>query len=126
VSLSVWRRKIFISRRILRQLSTEGIYMENEQPKKLPYIEDASVSEVFADQVRITHFDGYSVRLELAVSRPHMAGPNQAASAIYPCARLVLTPLAAMTLQRQLSELLAVLEKQGRIKRLAPSSNKKQ
>jgi hypothetical protein len=100
--------------------------MENEQPKKLPYIEDASVSEVFADHVRITHFDGYSVRLELAVSRPHMTGPNQAASAIYPCARLVLTPLAAMALQRQLSELLAALEKQGRIKRLAPSSNKKQ
>jgi hypothetical protein len=100
--------------------------VEIEQPKELPYIEDGSISEVYADQVRLSHFDGYSIRVELAVARPHVTGQNQTASAVYPCARLVLSPMVAWALQQQLSALIADCEKKGLLKRLSPSSDKKQ
>jgi len=100
--------------------------MENEQPKEYPYVDRLDVAEVFADQIRFVHFDGYSVRIEFAVVRPHMIGPNQAESTVHPAARIALSPLAAVVLHQQLSSLVSTLEKQGVLKRIAPSSGTKQ
>jgi len=100
--------------------------MEIETPKELPYVDRIDLAEVFADQIRLIHFDGYSVRIEFAVARPRTVGPNQAESTVYPAARLVLSPMAAATLSQQLSALLSMLEQKELLKRLAPSSAKKQ
>jgi hypothetical protein len=45
---------------------------------------------------------------------------------VYPAARLVLSPMAAATLSQQLSALLSMLEQKELLKRLTPSSAKKQ
>src|ERR1700691_1693062 len=100
----------------------ENFQMELEKSKELPYVDRIDIEEVFADQIRFVQFDGYSVRIEFAVTRPHVTGQNQAESTLYPAARLVLSPVAAVTLQSQLSELVSALEKQGLLKRLGPSS----
>jgi hypothetical protein len=92
----------------------------------LPYVDVPTLAETVADQVRMVHFDGYSVRLELAVARPYVTGPNQSSQALYPCARIVLSPISAAVLHEQLGALLSVLEQQGTLKRMAPTSGKKQ
>ena len=87
-----------------------------------PYLDRPEVVETYADQVRLIHFDGQTVRIEFTVTRPTLAGPNQAAIEVRPAARLVLTPLAAVTLQEQLTRLIAALEDGGVIKRVTPVS----
>jgi len=52
--------------------------MSNEPTMEMPYVDRPEVQEVYADQVRLIHFDGYSVRLEFAVVRPRIAGPDRA------------------------------------------------
>lgn len=92
----------------------------------MPYVDRPEVQEIYADQIRLIHFDGYSVRLEFAVVRPHMASENRAESTIYPVARLALSPHAAINLKEQLDQLVALLEQQGVLRRTAPSSTSKQ
>ncbi len=87
-----------------------------------PYVDRPEVAETYADQVRLIHFDGQTIRIELTVARPTLAGPDRAAIELRPAARLVLTPLAAVTLQEQLTRLIAALEDSGVIKRVAPVS----
>jgi hypothetical protein len=58
--------------------------MEIESPKELPYVDRIDLAEVFADQIRLIHFDGHSVRIEFAVARPRTVGPNQAESTDHP------------------------------------------
>jgi len=96
--------------------------MSSEASKEPPYVDRPELAEVFADQVRLTHFDGYAVRLELAVHRPHLTGENRAESRIHPAARIVLSPHAAISLREQLDQLLVMLEQQGVLRRTAPSS----
>ena len=100
--------------------------MESQQPKELPYIDRPDVEEVFADKIQLTHWDGYSIRIELAVTRPHVTGQNQTQGTVYPAARIVLTPMAGLALREQLSSLISMFEKQGMVKRVAPSSGEKQ
>ncbi|HUE09332.1 MAG TPA: hypothetical protein VMQ54_00265 [Steroidobacteraceae bacterium] len=100
--------------------------MEIETAKELPYVDRPDVVEAFSDHIRLTQFDGYSVRIEFAVSRPHVVGQNQSQLTIYPAARLALSPMAAMTLRDQLVALISAIETQGLLKRVAPSSGKKQ
>jgi hypothetical protein len=57
--------------------------MTSEPMTDMPYVDRPELQEVFADQVRLIHFDGYSVRLEFAVVRPRVAGrtvPRQAST----------------------------------------------
>lgn len=100
--------------------------MSSEPADELPYLDRPEIQEVFADQIRLTHFDGYSVRLEFAVIRPHITGQNRAESRVYPAARIVLSPHAAISLKEQLDQLMAMLEQQGVLRRTAPSSPIKQ
>jgi hypothetical protein len=99
---------------------------ETPKPKELPYVDRVDVVEAFSDQVRLIHFDGYSVRIEFAVARPRITGPNQSKSILYPVARIALSPLAAAVLGDQLAAVISQLQQQGVLKRLAPSSSKKQ
>ena len=100
--------------------------MTDAQQIAMPYADRPEVREIFADQVRLTHFDGYSVRLEFAVVRPHLAGQDRAESTLVPAARLVLSPHAAIGLRDQLVQLLATLEQQGVLRRVAPASSSRQ
>jgi hypothetical protein len=100
--------------------------MAKESTVELPYVDRPEVQEIYADQIRLTHFDGYSVRLEFAVVRPALAGPNLAASTLYPVARLALSPHAALNLKEQLDQLVSLLEQQGVLRRLSPSTTSKQ
>jgi hypothetical protein len=100
--------------------------MANESTAELPYVDRPEVQEIYADQIRLTHFDGYSVRLEFTVVQPALAGPNLAAATLYPVARLALSPQAAINLKEQLDQLVLLLEQQGVLRRLSPSTNSKQ
>jgi hypothetical protein len=100
--------------------------MTNEPTGEMPYVDRPEVQEVYADQVRLIHFDGYSVRLEFAVVRPRIAGPDRAEATIYPTARLALPPHAAINLKEQLDQLVARLEEQGVLRRIAPSTTSRQ
>ena len=100
--------------------------MTNEPVTELPYVDRPEVQEIYADQVRLIHFDGYSVRLEFAVVRPRVAGPDRAEASVYPTARLALPPHAAISLKEQLDQLVAKLEQQGVLRRIAPSTTSKQ
>ena len=91
-------------------------------PTEPPYTDRADIAETYADQVRLIHFDGQTVRVEFAVTRPMLAGPNHASIELRPAARLVLPPLAAVALHEQLSRLIAALEQSGVIQRVAPVS----
>ena len=64
--------------------------MSSDVVAETPYVDRPEVQEVYADQVRLIHFDGYSVRIEFAVLRPAVAGPDRATASIYPSARLAL------------------------------------
>jgi hypothetical protein len=61
--------------------------MSNEAAAELPYVDRPELQEIYADQIRLTHFDGYCVRLEFAVSRPHLHAHNRPESRVYPAAR---------------------------------------
>jgi hypothetical protein len=87
-----------------------------------PYVDRPEVAETYADQVRLIHFDGQTVRIELTVARPTLAGRDHAGVEMRPAARLVLPPLAAVALHEQLTRLIAALEHSGVIKRVAPVS----
>ena len=100
--------------------------MTEEPATGLTYVDRPEVQEIFADQVRLIHFDGYSVRMEFAVVRPHLSGQDRAESRIYPVARLALSPHAAISLKEQLVQLVGLLEQQGLLRRVAPSTTSKQ
>jgi hypothetical protein len=100
--------------------------MTNEPSVEVPYVDRPEVQEVYADQVRLIHFDGYSVRLEFTVLRPRVAGPDRAEAIVYPAARLALPPHAAINLKEQLDQLVAKLEEQGVLRRIAPSTTSRQ
>ncbi|HEX9140556.1 MAG TPA: hypothetical protein VF848_12255 [Steroidobacteraceae bacterium] len=95
-------------------------------PTQVPYVDLPDLAERYVDQVRLTHFDGQTVRVEFAVSRPHVVQANRSESALYPVARLVMSPFCALALQEQLSQLLRVMEQSGVIKRVSPSPTAKQ
>jgi len=99
----------------------------SDEPAPAPtYVDRAEVQEIFADQIRLIHFDGYCVRLEFTVNRPYLAGQDRAESRVYPAARLALSPLAAISLKEQLVQLVAMLEQQGVLRRVAPSTPSRQ
>ncbi len=100
--------------------------MSDAPTTAFPYVDRPELQEIYADQIRLIHFDGYSVRLEFAVVRPHLAGPDRAESAIYPAARLTLSPHAAISLKDQLVALVAMLEQQGVLRRITPASTAQQ
>src|SRR6267143_3778757 len=54
-------------------------------PTQLPYADLPDLREVFVDQARMTVVDGYCVKIELAVARPRLIGPNQSQMTLYPC-----------------------------------------
>ena len=100
--------------------------MTSEPLTDMPYVDRPEIQVIYADQVRLIHFDGYSVRLEFAVVRPRVAGPDRAEASVYPTARLALPPHAAINLKEQLDQLVAKLEEQGVLRRVAPSTTSRQ
>jgi hypothetical protein len=93
---------------------------------ELPYVDLPDVAESFSDQLRVIHWDGQTARIEFAVSRPRVVGPNRAEMTVYPAARLVLTPAALVSLHERLSELVAKLEREGVLKRVLPGPSQRQ
>lgn len=99
--------------------------MTDPAPAEIPYVDSGDVRETYADQLRLTHFDGYAVRLEFAVQRPQLVAPNQSEPVLLPAARLVLPPHALFGLRDQLDQLLRMLEQQGVVRRvMAPAPSR--
>src|ERR1035441_7827172 len=92
------------------------------EPVDVPYTDLPALTETYADQLRMMHFDGYAVRLEFVVARHSVSGPDTVVARHVPVARLVLPPLSAAHLHEQLTGLLAGLEKLGVLKRVAPGT----
>jgi hypothetical protein len=90
------------------------------------YVDRPDLAETFVSGVRLSTFDGHSVYVELVNARPHVTGVNASEVTLYPCARLRMSPMAVAVLHEQLGNLLGVMEKQGILKRLAPSSDQRQ
>ena len=95
-------------------------------PAEIPYVNDMSVREIFADTTRMVSFNGAMVHVELTVTRPVVIGENQSKNTIVPVARLVLTPFAAQALQEYLKNVLTSMEKSGALRRISPPASLKQ
>ncbi len=100
--------------------------MSLEPTEERPYHDLPDVAELFADHVRLIHWDGQTARIELGVFRPHLAGPDRAQMTAYPAARLVLTPAALAALHAHLANLIGKLEKDGVVKRISPAPPQRQ
>jgi hypothetical protein len=100
--------------------------MSHENPAEPPYIDRPDLPTVFANRFRLLHWDGHSAYLELAETRPKLSGPNQSTLAIFPVARLALSPAVALDLHSSLSQMLTSLEQQGVLKHALPEPTKKQ
>jgi len=100
--------------------------MPTTKSAELPYWDLLDVSEIYSDCIRLTHFDGHSVRIEFAVVRAAIAERNQVGPTVFPAARLVLSPPAAVALHSQLQLLIAGMEGAGAVKRIVPTAPTKQ
>jgi len=84
--------------------------------------ETGSHTSVFANHVRMIHFDGRDVWLVLAEKRPRLVEDTKADYSLCEVARLVLSPLTAAVLHEQLTNMVQLFEQQGLIKRLSPGT----
>jgi len=88
---------------------------------KLTHIDQPTVKEVFADLVRQVSFNDNLARIEFCVTRfDEPQPPKPPTGHTYTSARMVLSPNAVMQLYSNLSNLVAVLEKQGLVQRNPP------
>jgi hypothetical protein len=99
---------------------------KQEDQEQLPYKDDPTLKEVFVDHIRSTLFDGQTIRIECALVRSELVGPDKHERAVHPTARLVLTGVAGVQLHQYLSRLLQQLEEHGVLKRVGPASETKQ
>jgi hypothetical protein len=84
---------------------------------KMHHVDLPELRESFADSVRTVVWDGYTLRIELSVTRVSDITPGEAAQATrYPAARLVLTPQVAVDLHNRLQQTIAALVKSGVLK----------
>ena len=96
------------------------------QPQQLPYTDDLSVREIFADQLKVITCDGVLTRIELVVARPRETGPDESSPVLYPACRLLLHPTAVLQLATVLPKMIEILEKQGTLRRVAAGTETKQ
>ena len=88
-----------------------------QQPLAVSQVDLPDLRETFVDAVRMTTWDGQTVRVELCVTRypePGASSPQPAKR--YPVARLVLTPGAAAELFNNLQQTMSALAKAGVVK----------
>lgn len=82
------------------------------------HVDVPGIQEVFADTVRMVGFTGSELRIELAVTRlDEPKPPKPPTGRTYTAGRLVLTPAAAMQLHSNLTNVVAMLEKQGLVQK---------
>lgn len=98
------------------------------KPIQLKYVDNPAVRELYADQSRFANYDGTAVHMEFVIVRASVnSGQTGIEQYFVPSVRLVLSLQGAVTLHKQLSEMITVLENAGTLpKPNAPSSGKKQ
>lgn len=87
------------------------------QAAQLTFVDIPTVSETFADHLKVVAFDGHSLRLEFGVTRmDEHKPPAPHTGRRYPCCRLVLTPAAAIELINHMQRMAAHLVQAGVLK----------
>ena len=87
------------------------------QSAQLTYVDIPTVSETFADHLKMVAFDGHSLRLEFGVTRmDDHKPPAPQTGRRHPCCRLVLTPAATIELINHMQRMAAHLVKAGVLK----------
>jgi hypothetical protein len=93
------------------------------QTAQLTFVDIPTVSETFADHLKVVAFDGHSLRLEFGVTRmDEHKPPAPHTGRRYPCCRLVLTPAAAIELIHHMQRMAAHLVQAGVLKGEQPSA----
>lgn len=87
------------------------------------HVDLEGVSETFADSFRNIFFDGHELRLEFCVTRMDEVkeGDKHPRAKRYTTCRVVLTADAAVDLFNSLQQLVAALEKDGKVQRNIPT-----
>lgn len=89
----------------------------------LPYKDLPSVPEVFVDGMHLMIWNGQFAHLTLTVNRmDEPKGQKKPSGTRATAARLVLSPNAVIEIHNKLSQLIAMLEQSGVVKREAPVS----
>lgn len=89
---------------------------------KLPYKDLPNVPEIFADGLELITFNGQFAKVTLTVDRmdePRPGNKKPTGNKVT-AARLVLSPNAVIDLHNRMSQLIAVLEQSGVVKRQPP------
>ncbi len=81
-------------------------------------VETPALPETFVDSVGMSGTMEYTARLDLCVERTDRHGTMRR----FPVARLILTPRATVQLMETARQLVAQLEAEGALKRLAPGT----
>jgi hypothetical protein len=85
--------------------------------QQLVFVDLPTVSETFADHLKMVAFDGQSLRLEFGVTRmDEHRPPAPHTGRRYPCCRLVLTPAAAIELMNHMQRMATHLVQAGVLK----------
>lgn len=86
-------------------------------PEQVQEIDLPDLSEIFADSLILSSFDGQVARMNFAVTRVQPPKPPKPPTfKRYPVVRLVLTPEAVVDLYNQAHQLISALQKFGVIK----------
>lgn len=84
------------------------------------FVDVPDLFETFSDSIKIMTFDGESLRIEFAVTRPDdpakIKDKKNPTAKQYPVCRLVLSPSGAIELINQITNLRQVLERDGALK----------
>jgi hypothetical protein len=87
------------------------------QPASIRYLDNADMSETFADSITGLMFDGQTLRIEFGVTRFDEVKPNtQISGRRYPACRLVLPPAAAVELINRMQQIANALTQAGVVK----------
>jgi hypothetical protein len=88
-----------------------------ERPQiQIQHVDQADLSETFADSISAVHFDGQTLRITFGVTRFERAQTQPGTALRYPACRLVLTSAAGVELMNQMEKLKEGLVKAGVLK----------
>ena len=92
--------------------------MPKQPGPQMRFVDRPEVSETFSDSLHSIVFDGGSMRIEFCITRmDEIRPPNPPTGRQYPVCRLVLTPKVAIDLFNRLQQMMAVLEREGKLKK---------
>lgn len=87
------------------------------------YVDRPDCLETFSDSISSLFFDGQSLHVEFAVTRPDVSAAGAPTTALrYPVCRMVLPPAAAIDLINKMQQIGAAMAQSGFVKVTPPAS----